>query len=104
MLDANLLSGWCWLPADNSLSQYGPSDTDGTIESPQYSSKAATEVATAVTVLNVPKLADVPDPGRVPIGTTAWSSRSSGQYHSQPMHARVHAEVGLGAHSYANSS
>ena len=86
--------------------QYELSDTDGTIEleSPQYSSKAATEVATVVTVLNVPKLANVPDPGRVPIGTTARSSRSSGQYHSQPMRAQVHAEVGLGAHSYANSS
>ena len=50
--------------ADDSLSQYELSDTDGTIElgSPQYSSEAAKEVATVVAVLNMLKLADVLSP------------------------------------------
>ena len=50
--------------ADDSLSQYELSDTDGTIElgSPQYSSEAAKEVATVVAVLNMPKLAEGPSP------------------------------------------
>ena len=46
------------------MSQYELSDTDGAVElqSPRYSSEAATEVATVVTVLDVPKLADVLSP------------------------------------------
>ena len=83
-----------WLPADDSLSQYEPSDTDGAIESPQYSSEAATEVATIVTVLNVLKLADVlspqPRPGInrddcavvavVPLATDAHAGSCGGQF------------------------
>ena len=44
--------------------QYEPSDTEGAIElgSPRYSSKAATEVAAVMAVLNVPKLAKGPSP------------------------------------------
>ena len=87
--------------ADDSLSQYELSDTDGTIElgSPQYSSEAVKEVATVVAVLNMLKLADVlspqprPSAGRddcadvavvwvVPLATNArgflrWSRSSS---------------------------
>ena len=50
--------------ADDPLSQYELSDTDGTIKlgSPQYSSAAAKEVATVVAVLNMLKLADVLSP------------------------------------------
>ena len=44
------------------MSQYKPSDTDIELESLQYSSEAATEVAAIVTVLNVLKLADVLSP------------------------------------------
>ena len=46
------------------MSQYKASETDSTIElkSPRYSSEAATEVATVVVVLDVPKLAEVLSP------------------------------------------
>ena len=60
---------WCWLPADDSLSQYELSDTDGAIEleSPRYRSEAATEVATVVAVLNVPKVAEILSPPTRPV-------------------------------------
>ena len=50
-----------WLPTDDSLSQYEVSETGGATElEPQRDSpEAATEVATVVVVLNVPKLAEV---------------------------------------------
>ena len=46
------------------MSQYELSDTDSAVElqSPRYSSEAATEVATVEAVLNVLKLADVLSP------------------------------------------
>ena len=60
------------MPADDSLSQYVLSATDGAIEleSPALpparecadSSEAVTKVATVVVVLNVPKLAEVLSP------------------------------------------
>ena len=55
---------WCWLPADDSLSQYEVSETGGAIEleSARDSSEAVTEVATVVVVLNVPELAEVLTP------------------------------------------
>ena len=66
------------------------------LESPRDSSKAATEVATVVVVLNVPKLAEVLSPppklGANGEDCTAVASR-----------AWVHAEVELGSHSRSNS-
>ena len=53
------------------MSQHELSLAEGAIEleSPRYSSEAATEVATVVAVLNVPKLAEVLSPPPRPVAT-----------------------------------
>ena len=100
------------------MSQYKPSDTDIELESLQYSSEAATEVAAIVTVLNVLKLADVlspqPRPGAnrddcavvwvAPLATDAHAGSYEGQFGSAstsilelgPLTCVRHGESGLG--------
>ena len=50
------------------MSQYKATETDGAnkLESPRYSSEAATEFAAVVIILNVPKLAEVLSPSPRP--------------------------------------
>ena len=77
------------------MSQYELSDTDGAVElqSPRYSSEAATEVTIVVAVLNMPKLADVLSPpprlGAKRKGAVVWVVSLANDAHT------VHAEAGL---------